>query len=170
MEAPAYTGLLSNIGVIIWSAAAAVCLFTYVVLRRHSYRKGTAGFFLFSGIFSTILVIDDLFLVHEKLSVYFPEISIMAIYAVICIFYLIRYRAIILQSDFILLVIALVFFVVSISTDLGFIKVQERFFYIFEDSFKLLGIVSWTTYLIRTSMKSTLSTLPVMDSDSDEAP
>lgn len=98
------TGVLSNVGVLVWCAAAAICFYTSTILR---YEEGTdemRSFLCWSGLISSVL----------------------------------------------LLFTGLTFFALSMFAD-GF---QEQWAspwrIVFEDGFTLLGIVSWSSYLIRT--------------------
>jgi hypothetical protein len=66
---PYYVGLLSNWGVMLCSAAAAICLFTAWTLRR---RERSASTWLFaSGLITLILALDDMFMLHEDV---FPNV------------------------------------------------------------------------------------------------
>ena len=64
----------------------------------------------------------------------------------IILFYLIRFRKIIIETDIVLLFLAFLFFGVSIIIDLFPIPVFD--IDLFEDVFKLFGIVSWFGYFV----------------------
>ena len=153
MEAPRYVGLLSNLGVLIWCATSIVCLFSYAALRNKTNNKEMSGFLLFAGLLTGILMLDDLFLGHEKVQEYIPEAVVYAGYLAIILFYLIRFTDIILKTDFLILAFALLFFGLSIAGDIYLIRIPEDFRLLFEDGSKLLGIVSWFTYFTRVSLK-----------------
>jgi len=61
-------GFLSNAGVLIWCAAAAICFFVSMIHSKHGDKK-VALFFLFSGLFTTVLLFDDFFMFHDYLMV-----------------------------------------------------------------------------------------------------
>lgn len=63
--APFYIGALSKIGIILWCAAASMCFLTSSVLHRTSTGSDEKRFFLGAGLVTSVLLIDDCFLVHE---------------------------------------------------------------------------------------------------------
>jgi len=66
MGAPFFIGLFSNVGILFWCSSAAICLFTFAVLRKDFDNRELSSFFLFSGLITSILLLDDLFLFHEE--------------------------------------------------------------------------------------------------------
>ena len=63
--------MLLNWGVVLWMAAAAICLFSAVLLKQQNISNSTFTFMAVSGGFSLVLGIDDLFLLHDRL---FPKL------------------------------------------------------------------------------------------------
>ena len=63
---PPYIGMLSNWGVILWTATAVICLFSAVLLKQQKAPHTTRRFFVASGIFSLLLGIDDLYMLHDR--------------------------------------------------------------------------------------------------------
>jgi hypothetical protein len=61
--------LISNLGVIGWCAAAAMCLFCAGVLRKRDDPSERRNFLAASGCLMGLLLFDDLFLLHE---IFFP--------------------------------------------------------------------------------------------------
>src|SRR5262245_7279077 len=61
------TGFISNLGILFWSASAAVCVFAWRVLRPSDGPAEFSTFLLCSAVFTTILMMDDLFQLHESL-------------------------------------------------------------------------------------------------------
>ena len=146
---PFYIGLVSNFGVLLWCTTAAVCFFTYMVLRPT--RRQLASFFLWSAGISTVLLFDDLFLIHEEVMPFYLGISekkVFAGYGLLILGYLLRWWKQIRHTDYLLLAIAFVFFGLSILVDL-FAKYGTKSLFL-EDIFKLTGIVSWSAYYLRT--------------------
>lgn len=98
---PFYTGIMSNLGVVIWIGAAAVCGFGYLLLRRHGSDKGTAHFLLASGIISAVLFLDDFLMLHEEV---FPlifgvgEKVVYLVYGMAVLAFLVRFRRLILTK------------------------------------------------------------------------
>jgi hypothetical protein len=58
-----YFGFLSNVGVVAWSFSAAICLFSYWLLRLGGDRSDRMrAFVFFGGVISLVLLADDLFM------------------------------------------------------------------------------------------------------------
>lgn len=83
---PFYVGALSNIGVLFWWSAAVVAAFTYVLLRGVKQAdqrvKEARAFFLYAALFTALLALDDLFMLHEEAFPVYLGVSEMAVYAV----------------------------------------------------------------------------------------
>ena len=153
--APFYAGLLSNVGILLWSFSAAICLFCSAVLRKDTNNREFPLFLLFSGIITSVLLMDDLFLFHEKVYpdyLNIPEEAVYTAYSVIILFYLIRFRMVIIGTDFLLLLFAFGFFGLSLVFDRGLVYLPFSH-YLLGDGAKLFGIVSWFTYFTRIGLK-----------------
>lgn len=147
VKAPSYTGFLSQVGILFWSASAAICMFSAKVLSRHPDNLETKSFLFVSGLLTLVLCLDDVFLLHEQFLLSFfgiPEKVVFIGYAGFMLLYLVRFYSIILNTEYILLGMALVFFAVSIVLDFF-----DPPIYLFEDGAKLVGIVSWLSYFFR---------------------
>ncbi len=152
-----FIGVVSNIGILFWCASASICFFSFALLQKTRIRGNFPAFFLFSGFITSILLLDDLFLFHERnlnsREIIFPNSPFISqevvylSYIMLILFYLIRFRKIIIETDIVLLFLAFLFFGVSIIIDLFPIPVFDN--YLFEDGFKLFGIVSWFGYFVR---------------------
>ena len=148
-----YTGVLSQIGIFFWSAAAAICLFSATILSRNPDILKIKRFLAFSGLFTLLLGFDDAFLLHE---IFFPyvfgisEEAVLASYAGIILFYLIRYYSIIIKTEYFLLGIALFFFGLSIPLDMFTSPLDSDSFEVEED-LDLVGLVSWIEYFYSTA-------------------
>ena len=152
------TGVQSDLGVLAWWSSGVICLFAVFVLRRAHAEKRICQFLLYSSALTFMLTLDDFFLFHESLAGYYlglGEMPVVFAYAVACAWYLIYYRNIILSFEWIYLFLAFLFFGLSLVVD-EFLQPRWdsdwRIF--FEDGFKLLGIVSWSGYLIRACMQA----------------
>lgn len=154
-KAPFYFGAISNIGILFWCSAVAICFFSFRLLSDIGRNKEFQRFFLFSGGITSILLLDDLFLVHEAVFPYYlnlPEKLAFVGYGMIISLYLIKVRKTILKTEFILLNLAFCFLGLSVTID--FFPIFTRLFgnegeFLLEDGFKLLGIISWFTYFAR---------------------
>ena len=139
------TGVVSNAGVLLWCAAAAICFFSSSLLRQQG-AQAEARFLLWSGLLTTLLLVDDFFMVHEYLApVHFRlnEKVVLASYFCVTAVYLVRHRHQILQTGYHLLAAALVLFGGSVLLDLAD---AHGWWVLVEDGCKLLGIASWFGY------------------------
>ena len=155
-DIPVYTGALSNLGVVIWSAAATVCLFTYGVNLVWATGGARSHFLLAGGLVTVWLLLDDLFMLHE---VVFPEYLgvaediVYGTHIVILLAFLVWYRTAILHTPFLLLALAFVGFGVSVGADATASILSVPGLYVFEDGAKLFGIVSWARYFTLASAR-----------------
>jgi hypothetical protein len=115
------------------------------------------SFLGWSGLLTTVLLLDDLFLFHESLAPDYLGLRqrlVLLSYGIATAWYLARFRRIVLGPDVRVLLAALVFFTMSVFVD----ALQERWpspwRILFEDGFKLLGIASWSAYLTRTGARA----------------
>jgi len=157
MGVPFYVGIVSNIGFLVWASAASICLFSAAVLRQEAGKREWYLFLLFSGFITSMLLLDDFLLLHVVVPNYLhiPEMLVYLGYGLLISLYLIRFRTMVLKTEFLLLLFAFGFFGLSIIIDAGLIDFYGQ--NLFEDGFKLFGIVSWATYFIKvcvTQMRS----------------
>lgn len=163
MGAPFYIGLLSNLGILLWCSAAVICLFSFIIFRGVVKHAEFSSFFLFSSVLTAILLFDDLFLIHESVFPQYlniPEKLFYVSYVIALIAYLARFRKTILKTEFLLLLLALNFFGLSIITDLfqqTFHLLRPGLANLIEDFSKFLGILSWCTYFVRVCTKQVSS-------------
>lgn len=152
---------MSNIGAVVWSFSAAICLFSYTLLRTRQESRDVAGFLLFGGCISLVLLLDDLFMLHEQ---FYPryfgvgEKIVFSFYAALNLFYLAKFRTLIIESDFVLLLLALFFFALSMLLDL-LPETSHPWYDLFEDGLKLFGIVSWFAYQFSVCLQEVQSAL-----------
>lgn len=149
---PFYTGILANLGVLLWAATASVCLFISIFLPQ-LVGKAWKDFFLVSGLVTLLLLLDDLLRIHDEI---FPvylgikgDVFGMG-YVLLIAIYLLRYRTLIFQYPYTFLVMALGLFAVSVAIDIAPPVLKNRFsvadLLFFEDSAKLLAIANWLAY------------------------
>ena len=116
-----------------------------------------AVFFVISGFITSLLLLDDLFLLHERI---FPQVLhwrqryIYIGYVSIVLGYLVFFRKTILKSNFTILALALGFFLLSVVVDCISAKMGEfiPFYHLYEDGFKLFGLASWLGYYGQTAL------------------
>ena len=155
MEAHPLNGVISNIGILLWSATAAICLFCWVLLLRTRKHSETRWFFFSGGILTSVLLLDDLFLLHERLyPMYFgiTDKIILPLYSLLLLSFIIGFKRQILKTRFYLLFFAICFFGVSLLVD----RLPESLLpwhHLFEDGSKFFGIVSWFGYFITSGFQ-----------------
>jgi hypothetical protein len=152
MQYPAYIGMLSNWGVLLWISAAAICLFGAAVLKEHRAARATVMFIVFSGILSVILGVDDLFRLHDNLLpklFHAKERIFYLLYLLVLLAYLIYFFPKIMEYDYLLLSAA--FFLFAISRR-AFVTIPyfDRFMTT-GDMLKYFGIVFWLVFFCRTT-------------------
>ncbi len=150
-----YVGILSNLGIMLWSAATAICFFGASLLSYSKCCRRSTVFLLLSGTFSLILALDDIFRIHETmLPRYFHVSEVWTIlgYFIIGVGYLVYSFRQILMTDYLLLILALIFLGLSVTIDEIFPYSDLETF--IEDSFKFVGIVFWLAYFSRTAFRA----------------
>lgn len=150
VQEPVYIGAVSNLGVLIWAAAATICFFSYAVGRDRSAPNSNSRFLLYGGLITVMLLLDDFFMLHEVVFpdyVGIPENLVYAIYISLIAWFLVWYRRRILEhTTFLLLILALSGFGLMVVMDILEYVNPLPGFYLLEDGFKLFAIVSWTAY------------------------
>ncbi len=150
-----FTGVASNVGVILWTAAATICLIGWVILRHNPDQLKFSKFLLCSGLLTSFLMLDDFFLLHERVfNVYFgiPEKITYLGYFGLILWGGVVFKECILKTEYLILLIAFGFFGLSMFTDAIQYRIEPiigPWRILFEDGFKLLGIVSWLGYFYR---------------------
>lgn len=146
-------GAASNLGVLAWTATAAVCLFTAMLLHGRRDRREFARWMLAAGLLTCLLALDDLFLLHESLlpeALGIPQPAVLAAYVAAVGLFLLRFRAPMERTDRTLLGLALAFFAASVAADQlpGAWFRASGWLYLLEDGCKLLGIAGWSGYFL----------------------
>ena len=147
-------GLFSNIGLFLLSAAAGIS-FISLKLPKIKNQLNIDKFFSFSFFFSFVLLIDDAFLLHEKVlpDRGIPEIIIFILYFLYGFYGLIINYKFISNSSWKILLLANLFFAISFFCDLKLNNLIDYDLLIFiEDFAKLTGVFSWLIYIYDTSI------------------
>jgi hypothetical protein len=151
MAYPVYIGLVSNIGVLFWSAAAAISVFTGFVMNRVKKDKASGGFFLLSGLLSSVFLADDFFMIHD---IIFPDYLgindhfIYLVYFLILLVIFLKHRRFLLKrSPWPILIASFFLMGVSAVIDMDFLPGGIDV----EDTFKIFGIVAYSAYMVSTS-------------------
>jgi hypothetical protein len=154
-----YIGSISNIGIILWTATATICIFAAKILRSHqiSGDQREIGNFLFaSGLLTLALLFDDMFLLHENFFpqyLHIPDYLTFSAYAAITLSYLFFFRDVILKSHFLVLVMAGLLLGLSMIADkLMDDSADTSIKFLIEDGLKFFGITTWFVYYARLAI------------------
>jgi hypothetical protein len=158
LNASFYSGVFSQVGVMFWSASVTICFFVAKILSSRAGRAKISNFLFISGLVSLGFCLNDIFIVHEQIItlLLIPKEMVYLGYSAVIMSYLLGCYRIILKTDYSVLAISLVFFVISIFIDLTNGESFNQF--LFLGTTKMIGIVSWMVYFFRLG-KSTL--LPI---------
>ena len=145
---PIGVGMISNLGILFWGAAASICLFTAF---SDSINRESSKLLLLGGVFSGLLCIDDLFLLHDR---YVGQDFLNLTYLSISIFLLVRFQRILKNIGLFNLIISILFLGLSIFFD-GVIQQIFNQSYeltqLIEEGFKFLGIICWLNFWCKAS-------------------
>jgi hypothetical protein len=153
LKGPAYTGALSNFGILLWSATAAIMIFSAVHLYKNTVQRRAALMTLLFGLLTTMLCFDDTYQFHEKAFsgiIYVPEELIYIFYLTCIIVITTVCRVILVTTPFIIGITAMAFFGISILIDEINLPSGRHDAFV-EDSFKFIGIVLWTVYHFKSA-------------------
>ena len=145
-----FVGVISNIGILFWCSTTAVCFLTAAV----HFRKGSATVarFLFAaGLLTLLLLMDDLFMFHERMFpkvLKIPQNLVYVAYIGLILGYFVKFRSVLLRTEFVVLFAACGFLGLSMMADVFLLQRGMQFLY--EDGLKLFGIVSWFIYFSKT--------------------
>lgn len=170
LNGPFYVGAISNLGIILWTAAATLCIFGFIYLRRYNPHSSFLMFLFNAGIFTTLLLLDDVYQWHENMFPVYLHVSqkiIYLIYFSYALFFLIRFRKVIFKTEYIILLTSILLLSLSIIVDIihdsgrltillekvtGFnMNKSDDLRILLEDTFKGLGILTWLIYFSRVT-------------------
>lgn len=145
-------GLLSTLGVLLWCATAAVCLFSASIGGR-LLAPPVRRFVLSAGLLSLYLMVDDAFQFHEDLSPNYLGLRERYVYLLLATAvaaYLFNFRHLIWRSRWWWLLLGLGGLGASAMADTLLLAITTEALgdwqYFVEDSFKWLGICCWAGY------------------------
>lgn len=147
-----FVGVVSNLGALLWCATASVLFFSYILLKD-KLKGRSASFLLWSGLLTSLLLFDDLFMFHDYLALWhlnMEQYQVYLIYLILALTWFIKFFDEITSNDLLIFLLAGFFLGLSVVGD--FILPQEGIAYMFEDAFKFFGIVTWAIYFIRASL------------------
>ena len=164
---PWYLGAVSYVGILLWTAAAAVCLFARKLLS-HVDDVEVRGFLLASALLSAVLGLDDLFMLHDSVAPMYLGVSEKVVvlgYGVLALGYVARFRGMVWRTAYFPLVVAGGFFALSVGVDA--LDVDDTRFLLVEDGAKLAGIAGWFSYLAHIAGEALRSSLAARSSQAD---
>lgn len=156
---PLYVGLISNIGALLWCCTIGICLFAYLIARKNTRSAAAGNMLLFPAVFSAVLLLDDVLMIHERvIGPLLPNGQMVTylVYGFAAGFFLYRYRTALLSSN--LGVLMLSIGLLGASAGLDVLKevfsinvVPARHHLLVEDGLKLMGIATWLYYFSHLS-------------------
>lgn len=149
-----FYSIVTTVGGLFWCGTLVVCFFSWAVSRKAKPEDRISNYILYSGLLTVVLMLDDLFQIHEVLGgLNFSEKYLYLGYALCVAGIFFFYRETILKTDYLILVLTGAFLGFSILMDINQEYLTEIFggWTVFaEDGFKFLGISGWFGYFLRT--------------------
>ena len=155
---PFFAGMVSQLGGLFWASTLAICVFTWFILKRED--PAARRFLIQAAILTAILLFDDFFLLHEDIGPDYLGISeriIVLAYGLFAVFFLFSNFREILNSEYLILGLALLLFGLSVFMDGTHLENVEQLKGLFneqsstflEDGFKFVGVITWLVYFSR---------------------
>jgi len=144
-----FIGIVSTVGILLWTATASICLFSAARARRRG-ADDDARFLICTGALTSMLLVDDLFMLHEwvfPLHIGVLEEIVYGTYVLIFLACYLRFRSALADHGLALLLLACACFAASILCDQ--LVPNEGVQYLVEDGFKLTGITAWFLFHTR---------------------
>jgi hypothetical protein len=157
-------GAISDLGVMLWTATAALAGLAALVHLCTGYNKHQFAVFAFAAVLSGLLAVDDMFLLHDNLlpQIGIPELAVFSVYVVAALFYVaFAWRSIFIGAPLHLaftgamLASGLMIDVVKDTSSgslLALLQANEQLRIIGEDGLKFIGIGSWFTLHLRIAL------------------
>ncbi len=164
-KSPFYHGFLSNLTVITWALGAYVALFAAWFAGQWDKNGEWARFFLKAGVFTLILMLDDLFMFHEAV---FPKYAMLSSvtgiepnekfviggYGLFAMWFVYSSRSTLRKTAWPQLLVACGILAFGVLADRGIAKKvftdsATRAFV--EDAAKFLGVLGWSLYFVGTA-------------------
>jgi hypothetical protein len=154
-----YNGFVSNIDILLWCTVVVSCLLTYAVIRRDRQQQKWSRFFLFSGLMSLMLMLDDLYMFHDYImpgKLHLPQEIVYSLYLLVLVGYLVYSGRMILKTNYWPFAVALIFFGISLGFDVvqrpvGDLIGNQSIEYLIDDGAKFLALAGWSSYFLMTS-------------------
>jgi hypothetical protein len=176
---PFFAGFVAQLAGLLWAASLAVCLFAaslavclfslYVLSRQKGNFASAKRLLLLGGVLTAALLLDDIFLFHEEIAPFYLHINeklVVASYGILGIIFVYANWREILRSEYLILMLALGLFAISILLDaLPIDDFHLRYFWeqlemFMEDGTKFAGIATWLTYFVRYAQQQITTAHP----------
>lgn len=151
-ELPPYVGFLSNAGVLAWAFAAAIAWWSLAVLTVDRPRR---TFLLSGAVVTTVMLLDDLFMLHEWVIPAYTGIHenvVLAALALLAASFGWVNRGLLRHTPWPLLAAAVVGLGVMLVLDLLEHSTSMRWHVVYEEGAKFAGLLAWCSYLVLTSL------------------
>jgi hypothetical protein len=153
-DLPVYTGGLSTLGLLLWSASSAMCFLAYAVLR---VEKGSPFIRVLGlgGALTLLMLLDDAYMFHDWIlpQVGLPGAVLTGLYVASVGGLALRYRSPLARTPYVLILLSLGAMGTSVGVDVlmdaGLLGINGLA-YLAEDGSKLIGVVLWTSYVAHT--------------------
>jgi hypothetical protein len=161
----AWYGMISNLGILGWSAAVGASLLGAAIAYRDGAGRRQAAFLACGAGLGAILAADDLFMVHEShhLAPAHGERVVVGGLGVATLAYLVLFRREILGgTGGGLLLVALMLFSVSVGIDLAVPEApMDSLYWVAEDGSKFMGIAAWAAFQFTAALDAGRAQTPV---------
>ena len=157
---PWYSGIVSNLGILVWTVAAASALGGAWVARETN-RPSASRFLGTGGIVTVILLLDDLLLLHSTVlprlfDIQKPAATLLVVSPAVA--WLLVFAGEVRRTRWVILVGALVSFAVSLAADFVLHPAASAEL-LLEDGAKFLGVLAWGLYFVLTTYDIVRSTI-----------
>jgi hypothetical protein len=145
-----YDGMISMLGLFLWSASAGICFLSYSLIKAGN--SAMKGVFFYGGALSLFLGFDDCFQLHEEVFIHafpFAEKLFYLVYIGSIIGYFFRFKNELFETKFLFWIGSMCLFLVSMLLDILDPFVSHQVYY--EDCCKFAGIFLWFIYYAKTS-------------------
>lgn len=155
-----FLGIISTLGLFGWAAGAGAALVAYVVLSHFGDAPQERRFFFAAAMFTGVLLVDDAFMLHEHILpgvVGIGERYVKAAYLLLAAAFVLAFFRMIAAPNALLMLSSAVFFLMSLLFDNPVFvhrsgsEESEFALYFVEDGSKFIGIVLWSTFIIKTA-------------------
>jgi hypothetical protein len=158
LDGPFYVAYLSHLESLVWCLAAAVALFTSVVVRRAGNVEGFRLLLAAAGI-TGAMALDDLLLLHEGAYPVFgiSEVMVYGVYGILIAAFVVTFRRR-LGHAVLPIGVTLALWVVSAGVDLLVDESEASF--VLEDGFKAAGVAVWVVMLVGLAWAEITTSVP----------